>query len=50
MHSEALKLCAVDHCFLQGVQGDNSMRANNVLNWPAIGCWVLPVQVKPEWW
>lgn len=51
MHSEALKLCAADHCFLRGVRGDNSVRANNVLNWPAIACSALPVQVKLEcWW
>lgn len=49
MHSEALKLCSVDHCFLQGDRGDNSMWANNVLNWSAIGCLALPVQVKLEW-
>lgn len=49
MHSEALKLCAVDHCLLQGDEGDNSMCANNVLNWSAIGCLALPVQVKLEW-
>lgn len=33
MHSDVLKLCAVEHWFQQEVHGDNSARANNVFDW-----------------